>query len=175
MLRFVIFVCILCFWLACAQVSRFLRVNGRLSFTPHARPLAILRLNMSAHGRTASDATPDLDAYASIPSSDPSCEGRSAGHPSELVGVESPTGAPPTALKLLLTNSQASALIGKRGAQIRTIQSSSGARVKIANTGDCFPGTNDRAVLISGSHECVASALDLVLNRLYTVCDGLAA
>jgi hypothetical protein len=173
--RFAFILIHLLFRVVDAQVTCLYRANGWLAFTSHARPLATLGQRMSTHGRSAPDTAPDVDVHASVPSSDPSCEGGSLEHPSDLVGLDSPTGAPITSLKLLLTNSQASALIGKRGAQIRTIQSSSGARVKIANTGDCFPGTNDRAVLISGSRECVAAALDLILNRLYTVCDGLPA
>ena len=74
-----------------------------------------------------------------------------------------------TALKLLVTNSQASAVIGKRGAQIRLVQSSTGAKVKIANGDDCFPGTSDRAVMVTGSLQAVSAAVDMLLTRLFTV------
>lgn len=85
-------------------------------------------------------------------------------------GTESPaaeSGA--QALKLLVSNAQAAVVIGKRGAQIRLLQTNSGARVKVASAGDCFPGTSDRVILITGSHSAVASAADMILTRLFTV------
>ena len=124
---------------------------------------------MSSAHPSGRELDPSLDEYDHFQSSGASSEeeGRPGGRER---GTPTDSEASAIGLKLLLTNSQASALIGKRGVQIRAIQANSSARVKVANAGDCFPGTNDRAVLITGSLHAINTALDLVLNRLYSVC-----
>ena len=56
-------------------------------------------------------------------------------------------------LKFLVNNNSAGFLIGKGGSTIAELQSCTKARINIALSGEFYPGTLDRAVLISGTYE----------------------
>lgn len=70
------------------------------------------------------------------------------------------------ALKLLVTNSAAGSIIGKGGATINQLQEQSGARIKVANSSDYFPGTTERCVLITGAFEALLCAASLVVMKI---------
>ena len=50
---------------------------------------------------------------------------------------------PRVALKFLVSNNLAGALIGKGGASVNALQNETGARIKIALSSDIFPGTQE--------------------------------
>lgn len=70
-------------------------------------------------------------------------------------------------LKMLVTNNVAGSLIGKKGATINELQSTSGARIKLSQASDFFPGTRDRIVLVLGHLEAVNRAQALVMERVF--------
>lgn len=70
-------------------------------------------------------------------------------------------------LKLLVTNNVAGSLIGKKGATIGELQSTSGARIKLSQSNDFFPGTHDRIVLLLGELGNVKRAQALVLEKVF--------
>lgn len=72
-------------------------------------------------------------------------------------------------LKLLVTNTQAGTLIGKSGADVRSLQTETAVRIKIASADDNFPGTTDRVVLLTGTPPAVRTAVDTILERLFGV------
>lgn len=53
-------------------------------------------------------------------------------------------------LKMLVTDNIAGAIIGKNGKAIAEIQDECGARIKVSQTADFYPGTSERTVLITG-------------------------
>jgi KH domain len=72
-----------------------------------------------------------------------------------------------TALKLLVSNNVAGSIIGRSGQTISDLQSQSSTRIKLSQSGDFFPGTQDRVCLVQGDTENVKQALRLLLERLY--------
>lgn len=73
----------------------------------------------------------------------------------------------PAALKLLVSNNVAGSIIGRSGQTISELQTISGTRIKLSQTGDYFPGTQDRVCLVQGEPERVKTAIRLLLERLY--------
>eukprot|EP00287_Rhodomonas_sp_CCMP768_P033224 CAMPEP_0202854072 /NCGR_PEP_ID=MMETSP1389-20130828/90811_1 /ASSEMBLY_ACC=CAM_ASM_000865 /TAXON_ID=302021 /ORGANISM="Rhodomonas sp., Strain CCMP768" /LENGTH=407 /DNA_ID=CAMNT_0049532647 /DNA_START=115 /DNA_END=1339 /DNA_ORIENTATION=- len=69
-------------------------------------------------------------------------------------------------VKILVQNKLAGGVIGKAGATINSIKEASGARVKVSNNQETFPGTNDRIILIQGSINTVLTASRLVVAEL---------
>lgn len=69
-------------------------------------------------------------------------------------------------LRLLLSNAEAGAIIGKGGATINQIKSQSGARVQLSRNNEYFPGTTDRIIMVSGAVDDILKAADLILSRL---------
>lgn len=53
-------------------------------------------------------------------------------------------------LKMLVTDNIAGAIIGKNGKSIAEIQEECGARIKVSQTADFYPGTSERTILITG-------------------------
>lgn len=76
-------------------------------------------------------------------------------------------GAFPSAIKLLVSNTVAGYIIGRAGQTISELQTQSSARIKLSQTGDYYPGTQDRVCLILGQVENVKVALQLLLERLF--------
>ena len=56
-----------------------------------------------------------------------------------------------TILKMLVTDNIAGAIIGKNGKAIADIQEECGARIKVSQTADFYPGTSERTILITGN------------------------
>jgi len=73
----------------------------------------------------------------------------------------------PAALKLLVSNNVAGSIIGRAGQTISELQSQSSTRIKLSQTGDYYPGTQDRVCLVQGDPEKVKTALRMLLERLY--------
>lgn len=75
---------------------------------------------------------------------------------------------PGSAIKLLVSAGLAGCLIGKGGSTINDLQERTGARIKLSQNQDFFPGTQDRIVLISGEPETVTHGLSLVIEHLHS-------
>jgi KH domain len=73
----------------------------------------------------------------------------------------------PCAIKLLVSNNVAGSIIGRSGQTISDMQAHSSTRIKLSQTGDYYPGSQDRVCLIQGQIENVKGALGLLLERLY--------
>lgn len=73
----------------------------------------------------------------------------------------------PSAIKLLVSNNVAGSIIGRAGQTISDLQTQSSARIKLSQTGDFYPGTQDRVCLVQGNLENVKVAVGLLLERLY--------
>jgi RNA-binding protein Nova len=73
----------------------------------------------------------------------------------------------PAAIKLLVSNNVAGSIIGRAGQTISEMQMHSHTRIKLSQTGDYYPGTQDRVCLVQGELEPVKLALRLLLERIY--------
>lgn len=62
----------------------------------------------------------------------------------------------------------AGSVIGKAGAAINELQLQSGARLRMSRTNQCFPGTSDRLLLISGTVGAFLTSVHLLLQRVRT-------
>lgn len=72
----------------------------------------------------------------------------------------------PINVKMLLDSGLAGSVIGKAGAAITELTEISGARIKISSSGDCYPGTSDQVIMISGGEDEVDSAQELIWHRI---------
>eukprot|EP00292_Cryptomonas_paramecium_P006823 CAMPEP_0113663326 /NCGR_PEP_ID=MMETSP0038_2-20120614/1077_1 /TAXON_ID=2898 /ORGANISM="Cryptomonas paramecium" /LENGTH=460 /DNA_ID=CAMNT_0000578335 /DNA_START=14 /DNA_END=1392 /DNA_ORIENTATION=- /assembly_acc=CAM_ASM_000170 len=72
------------------------------------------------------------------------------------------------AVKVLFSNKEAGTVIGRKGATIANIQERSAAVVRVSHSGDYFPGTEDRIVLVKGTVSTVRAALDMIFTELYS-------
>lgn len=75
----------------------------------------------------------------------------------------------PSAIKLLVTNNVAGSIIGRAGQTISELQTQSSARIKLSQTGDYYPGTQDRVCLVQGDLDNVKVAAKLLLERLHVL------
>jgi hypothetical protein len=73
------------------------------------------------------------------------------------------------ALKLLVSNNVAGSIIGRAGATICELQNQSETRIKLSQTGDYYPGTQDRVCLVQGEPDRCKMALRLLLERMHTL------
>jgi hypothetical protein len=73
------------------------------------------------------------------------------------------------AIKLLVSNNIAASIIGRAGKTISELQVQSRTRIKLSQSGDYFPGTQDRVCLVQGETECVKVASRMILERLYAL------
>lgn len=71
--------------------------------------------------------------------------------------------------KLLVSNEQAGAIIGKSGAQITALQEGYGVYIKLGGPEDLFPGTFFRAAVVRGDVKAVRAALASVVDVLWKV------
>lgn len=88
-------------------------------------------------------------------------------HIPQFDGMKNSATTYPSAIKLLVSNNVAGSIIGRSGQTISDMQSQSSARIKLSQTGDYYPGTQDRVCLVQGKLENVKSAVGIVLDRLY--------
>jgi predicted RNA-binding protein YlqC (UPF0109 family) len=72
-----------------------------------------------------------------------------------------------SAVKLLVSNNAAGSIIGRAGQTISELQNESGSRIKLSQSGDYYPGSQDRVCLVQGDREAVKTGLRLLLERLY--------
>lgn len=105
-----------------------------------------------------------VPGYPSTPSA-----GRQAGTADESSEKRYNPAAFPAAIKLLVSNNVAGSIIGRAGQTISELQTQSSARMKLSQTGDFYPGTQDRVCLVQGQLENVKTAVRLLLERLYTL------
>uniref|UniRef100_A0A7S2W8E1 K Homology domain-containing protein n=1 Tax=Eucampia antarctica TaxID=49252 RepID=A0A7S2W8E1_9STRA len=71
-----------------------------------------------------------------------------------------------TAIKVLVSNNMAGSIIGRSGKTISDLQVQSSSRIKLSQSGACYPGTTDRVCLIQGQLDNVKKALGLILQQL---------
>ncbi|KAK2969067.1 hypothetical protein RJ640_021106 [Escallonia rubra] len=71
-----------------------------------------------------------------------------------------------THLRFLVSNAEAGSVIGKGGSAIAEFQSKSGARIQLSRNYECFPGTSDRIIMISGTVDDILKAVELILDKL---------
>ena len=69
-------------------------------------------------------------------------------------------------MKVLVRNADAGSVIGKSGSTINELQTQSGTRLRMSRTNQCFPGTSDRLLLISGTVGAALIAVHLLLHRI---------
>jgi len=72
-----------------------------------------------------------------------------------------------SAIKLIVSNNVAGSIIGRAGQTISDLQTQSSARIKLSQTGDYYPGTQDRVCLVQGPLGTVKHAVKLLLERFY--------
>ncbi|XP_012545457.1 RNA-binding protein Nova-2 isoform X3 [Bombyx mandarina] len=68
--------------------------------------------------------------------------------------------------KVLVPSMVAGAIIGKGGETIAQLQKDTGARVKMSKSHDFYPGTMERACLITGSVEGIMVVLDFIMEKI---------
>jgi predicted RNA-binding protein YlqC (UPF0109 family) len=73
------------------------------------------------------------------------------------------------AIKFLVSNNVAGSIIGRSGQTISDLQKESSTRIKLSQSGDYYPGTQERVCLVQGQPENVKKASSLLLTRLYTL------
>jgi len=81
-------------------------------------------------------------------------------------GKENPVSSQ-SVIKLLVSNNVAGSIIGRAGQTISDLQTQSSARIKLSQTGDYYPGTQDRVCLVQGQLNTVKLAVQLLLERFY--------
>ena len=102
---------------------------------------------------------PAASPSAAVGASEPS-------YPQSPAGRYNPSSYP-SAIKILVSNNVAGSIIGRAGQTISELQTQSSARIKLSQTGDYYPGTQDRVCLVQGQLENVKVAVRLLLERLY--------
>ncbi|CAJ1953730.1 unnamed protein product [Cylindrotheca closterium] len=88
-------------------------------------------------------------------------------HLPQLAGKKCSSSTYPSAIKLLVSNNVAGSIIGRAGQTISEMQTQSSARIKLSQTGDYYPGTQDRVCLVQGKLETVKSAIGILLKRFH--------
>ena len=73
------------------------------------------------------------------------------------------------AMKILVPLPLCGSLLGKSGCIISNIKQTTGARVKLSQTTELFPGTSERIVVLSGTAISVFNAIEAVITRLLEV------
>ena len=98
-----------------------------------------------------------------------STQGAVGTDPSYSPGVVAEESTFPSAIKLLVSNNVAGSIIGRSGQTISELQAQSSTRIKLSQTGEYFPGTQDRVCLIQGQAENVKNAMSLLLSRIFAI------
>jgi len=78
-----------------------------------------------------------------------------------------PSSSATVTIKFLVTNNMAGSIIGRSGQTISDLQEQSAARIKLSQSGDCYPGTSDRVCLVQGKFDEVTKAIHLIMEKLY--------
>lgn len=68
--------------------------------------------------------------------------------------------------KMLISDNAAGAIIGKSGKTISELQTQSNARIKVSQTADFYPGTNERTILLTGPIHTVLEAQELIWDKI---------
>eukprot|EP00051_Salpingoeca_urceolata_P006200 m.82292 g.82292 ORF g.82292 m.82292 type:complete len:219 (-) comp14724_c0_seq3:339-995(-) len=75
------------------------------------------------------------------------------------------TGSDKLAVKMLIHNNLAGGIIGTRGATITELQQNTGARIKLSQNGEYFPGTQERVALVQGSLPQINAVLEYIFDK----------
>jgi RNA-binding protein Nova len=155
-------------------------VTGYSSTPPLLSPVSVGETRET--GDPASENSSSLAAPTSQPESSSSDHALAAAAESEVTPIITPTAGGdtganssgryqpvhyPVAFKMLVSNNVAGSIIGRGGQTIAELQELSSARIKLSQTGDYFPGTQDRVCLVQGEPDPVKAATRLLLERLY--------
>ena len=74
------------------------------------------------------------------------------------------------AIKILISNNIAGSIIGRMGQSISELQVESQTRIKISQSSDYYPGTQERVCLIQGTSGAnVKQAVGLIIQRCYQI------
>ncbi|KAL4539100.1 hypothetical protein Ndes2526B_g02637 [Nannochloris sp. 'desiccata'] len=68
--------------------------------------------------------------------------------------------------KLLVSNAAAGSIIGKAGGNINEFQAKTFSRIQLSKSGEYYPGTTERTLLVSGGLKQIIAALGLVFAKL---------
>lgn len=71
-------------------------------------------------------------------------------------------------VKLLISNAAAGSVIGRGGAMVTTLQKDTRTRMQLSRSGEYFPGTMDRVLLVAGRRRNIVTALEAILFKLMT-------
>lgn len=85
-------------------------------------------------------------------------------------GSHSSHSSPEFMFKVLCPSIHVGAVIGKGGSVIQQITDDTGANIKISQTEEYFPGTNDRVVCIIGRKNPLVMATTDIVERILEVC-----
>lgn len=78
------------------------------------------------------------------------------------------------ALKILVSNGVAGSIIGKGGSTISELQNLTGCRIKLSNSGEYYPGTNERICLVQGNIGLARQGLDTLLRKFVLINDSIS-
>lgn len=81
----------------------------------------------------------------------------------------SSTGTSDYLFKLLCPAYAAGSVIGKGGAVINEITHITGAKIRVSQSTEIYPGTEDRIIVIAGEKNCIFSAIKELLYRILEV------
>ena len=68
---------------------------------------------------------------------------------------------------MLVSNNVAGSIIGRAGQTISELQNESSTRIKLSQSGDYYPSTQDRVCLVQGEPSNIKTAFRLLLERMY--------
>lgn len=111
------------------------------------------------------DGVDDADALNLDPDTNHSHVDESAAPVSWTSGTPSTSSV--ITIKFLVSNNMAGSIIGRSGQTISDLQEQSAARIKLSQSGDCYPGTSDRVCLVQGKFDEVTRAIHLIMDKLY--------
>jgi len=71
-------------------------------------------------------------------------------------------------LKVIIPNYAAGALIGKGGANIKELESQYGAKLRLSPSGEFYPGTDERVVIINGEVNQIVDLHNYLMDKIHT-------
>lgn len=80
--------------------------------------------------------------------------------------TSSPVSYASTTINLAVPDSMIGAILGRRGQTLQELQGESGARIRVSQRNEFVPGTTNRIVTVSGTQEQIATARNMIRQRL---------
>lgn len=68
--------------------------------------------------------------------------------------------------KILIPKASTGVVIGKKGANITSISTESGAKVRLSQNAEFYPGTEDRVLILEGGHDAINAAVAKTLRLM---------